>query len=291
MYHYEKIFTNLIKPILLLSIVSGCVSSNIPENVSIIAPSGIVNLKGRYSASIPSNKLNTTKDEENRSGSYILGPGDALTIVINHPPNSSYDIVVRPDGYISLPIVDDVKASGLTPSQLDKKLTAYYSERIVNPELSVMVRSARQPMVYVLGEVRNPSSIPFLDATSAAEAIARVGDMLPTAYEEGIIIIRLDKNGLLKPISVNANIKVNQETKGNYQVSPYIALAATQLEPEDILFIPERGSSQLGTRLEQLFKPISVTGSAISSVLSPVLIYKSIKAIDNNQDNLSIGVP
>lgn len=298
MYNFVKIPTVLIKVTLFISILSGCASNKIPENASIVAPSGIVSLKGKYSASLPtaldiagSKKLSemSVQKEEKRGGSYILGAGDSLTVVLNQPPNSAYDIIIRPDGYISLPIVDDVKAAGLTPTQLDVKLTAFYSKRIVNPEVSVMVRSARQPMVYVLGEVRSPSSIPFMDATSAAEAIARVGDMLPSAYENGIIIIRLDKDGVLRPIAVNSNLKTDQEIDDDYQVSPYLALAATQLEPEDILFIPEKGSSQLGTHLEQLFKPVTVTGGAINSVLSPILSYKIIKSLDQQQDNISIG--
>lgn len=279
-----KSLTGIGVSFLLLSL-SACSTHRVPKDASIVASAEIVQLKGKYrsvnakNADVMDSATQAVRSGKKQTGSYILGPGDGLTVVINNVPDASYDIVIRPDGFISLPLVDEVNVAGLTPAQLDTELTRLYSKRIVDPELSVIIRSLRQPMVYVLGEVRAPGIIPFRDATSAAEAIARVGDMLPSAYENGVIIIRMDKDGVIKPIAINSISKISKKVSG-YQVSPYVALAATPLEPEDILFVPASGSGQLGTDLEQIFKPIVATGNVFSSVLSPILTYKIIKDFD-----------
>jgi len=278
----------------MLSLLLGCASPQVPRDSSIVAPATVVQLKERYESkpadtasqeATSDDFVSTDQGEEKRAGNYILGPGDQLTIVIQRVPNASYDIMIRPDGYISLPRVDEVEAAGLTPAQLDERLTQLYSTLLVDPDLSVIVRSFRQPMVYVLGKVASPGPIPFREAASAAEAIARAGDMLPTADASKITIIRLTKDGVIRPIVVESSLG---QAANQYQITPYMVLAATQLEPEDVLFIPEHGMAKLGSDIESMLKPLTATGTAASSLLNPVLIWKFLGIIDRaNNVNIS----
>jgi polysaccharide export outer membrane protein len=269
-----------------LALLIGCTSAYIPKDASIAAPNAVIQLKKKYeSISIDDVSVDTqvvrsnqtTPPAKKKVGSYILGPGDQLTIVIQLVPGATYDVTIRPDGFISLPMIDEVEAFGLTAAQLDDRLTERYSERLVEPDLTVIVQSFRLPMVYVVGKVANPGPIPFREAASAAEAIARAGDMLPSADDTKVTIIRLDKDGNIKPILVQSTLGDDAD---HFQVTSYLMLSATKLEPEDVLFVPEHGASYIGTNIELTLKPVTAIGNAATSILSPVLIWKYLEVLE-----------
>jgi polysaccharide export outer membrane protein len=267
----------------LIAVLTGCVTSKVPTSEGFEAPPAVTQLKDRYapgtgSAAVDSSPVNL---EESAAGRYRLGPGDQLTVVIQRVPGATYDVAVRPDGFISLPVVDEVRAAGLTPAQLDEHLTELFSDRFVDPELSVIVRALRQPMVYVLGKVRSPGAVPHSQASSAAEAVSRAGDVLPIADVSNVAIIRLGDDGVIRslPLKTAANDGVF-----SFQAGPYMVLAATQLEPEDIVFVPERGFARLGTDLQQLFSPVTAVSGAISSLLNPWLLWEILDDLTSDGD-------
>ena len=278
--------------ILFLPLFFGCSTSNLPVGESFVAPDSLTRVKGKYkpiqATYGPRGVQSSDNTGKRETGSYVLGPGDSMTVVIQRVPNGSYDVAVRPDGYISLPIVDEVKVAGLTPAELDDHLTKLFSQRFVNPDLSVVVRTLRQPVVYVLGKVAKPGPILFHEASSAAEAIARAGDMLPNADVKKVMVIRLDEDGIIRPMALHSE---NNNEVFRYQAGPYMALAATQLEPEDIIFVPENGMSRLGGNLEQLFRPVTAIGGAASSVLSPWLQWEVLEELRDNDSDTGISVP
>lgn len=280
------------------SALLGCTAAHAPPDASMVAPPAVEQLKDKYrspetrateaTAAVP-----RARGVRQRAGNYILGPGDVLTIAIQRIPDASYDVAVRPDGYISLPVVGEVEAAGLTPAQLDDRLTDLFSERFVDPEVAVVVRSLRQPMVYVLGEVSRPGPILFSEATSAAEAIARAGDMLATGDKNAVTIIRLGEDGKIRPMVVDTSLgkEASQEPLSRDQVSPYIALAATRLEPEDILFVPESGIASLGTNAEQLFRPLNALSGGLAAVLNPWLLFELLEDLRETNSNVSVSAP
>lgn len=275
-----------------LAVLVGCAVPWIPRTATVAAPTESIALKQKYestsaTAADPTASVELKPANSAVGGHYILGPGDLLAVIIQRVPDAKFDVVVRPDGYISLPMVDEVEAAGLTPAQLDERLTRLFEKRIVEPDLSVMVKSLREPMVYVLGKVARPGPVSFKDATSAAEAIARAGDLLPTADEGNVMVLRLDKEGKIHPLGVDDAVIANAS---NHQVAPYMALAATRLEPEDVLFVPERGSARFGTAMEQFTKPLASASSGLASVLNPLLIIKLLKALDNS-NNVGVNAP
>ena len=278
-YHLHG-FRPAVVAISIVSLLSGCVTSSAPTGETFVAPQAVSQIKERYAALNGSRAGSAvTGSNVREAGAYMLGPGDSLTIFLQRVPGGSYDVVVRPDGYISLPIIDEVRVAGLTPAQLDEQLTDLYAERFVEPELSVIVRALREPMIYVMGRVSRPGPISFNQASSAAEAIARAGDIMPLADVNNVTIIRLGDDGVIRSLALKTDAN---NTAFDSQAGPYMVLAATQLEPEDIVFVPEREISRLGTDLQQALTPITSVGGTISNVLSPWLLWELLKDLTGN---------
>lgn len=203
---------------------------------------------------------------------YVLGPGDAVEVLVRPQSEVSKQVQIRPDGHVSLPLLDDVKAAGLTVSELDAKLTELYSARLKDPEVTVIATSMRPPMVYVLGEVAQQKPVELRLATTAAQAIAMCGGFQKSAATEAVAIVRLMEDGRLRAI------KIPVELEG--QAAPYMALANVRLQPDDMIFVPEKGIAQIDRWINNWVNvPLSGVNSVISSTLIPYLSIKTLEAL------------
>lgn len=203
---------------------------------------------------------------------YVLGPGDAIEVLVRPQSEVSKQVQIRPDGHVSLPLLDDVKAAGLTVSELDAKLTELYSSRLKNPEVTVIATSTRPPMVYVLGEVAQQKPVELRLATTAAQAIAMCGGFQKSAAVEAVAIIRLMDDGRLRAI------KIPVELDG--QPAPYLALANVRLRADDLLFVPEKGVAQIDRWINNWINvPLSGVNSVISSTVVPYLSIKTLEKL------------
>ena len=106
---------------------------------------------------------------------YMLQRGDQVEVVVYRNPEFSRTVTIRPDGYISLPVLDDIQAAGLTPKELDAEVTQRISARLRDPEVTVIVLNAQEPMVYIFNEAGNASAVPLRNAHTIAQALAQVG--------------------------------------------------------------------------------------------------------------------
>jgi len=185
---------------------------------------------------------------------YVLAPGDQIEIVVRRVPEASRTLVIRPDGYISLPISDDIAAAGLTTSELNTKLEMVLAKRLVKPEVHVLAIQTRPPLVYVAGEVGAPSAVPLRNASTAVQAISAAGGMRKTANARRTMIIRLGEDGHLRAIPISPPMPGLQ--------GAYVALASTELQSDDVVFVPESGRSEFGRFLEDFVnRPLSgITG-------------------------------
>ncbi len=136
--------------------------------------------------------------------SYVIGPEDSLYIHVWREELLTRTVPVRMDGKISLPVVNDVQAAGLTPLQLKEALTRQLKEFVDNPEVSVIVMEANSHKVYVSGEVRTPGVIRLKTETTILEIIPMVGGFTEWADKSDITIIRKE-NGQEKRIRANYN--------------------------------------------------------------------------------------
>src|SRR3989440_9467505 len=109
------------------------------------------------------------------SSDYIIGPEDMLQITVWKNESLSRTLPVRPDGKISLPLLHDIQAAGLTPMQLRDKIAGALGEFMPNPEVAVTVTDVRSYRVSVLGEVQKPGVLQLKADTTVLEAIALAG--------------------------------------------------------------------------------------------------------------------
>ena len=122
---------------------------------------------------------------------YRIGPTDILQISVwKNPEISVPETVVRPDGKISFPLLDDVQAADLTPLELKRVLTERLDEYIANPTVTVVVRQIRSKMVYVLGEVARQGAVPLQADMRLIDALSISGGFGPFANKGRVKVIR-----------------------------------------------------------------------------------------------------
>ncbi len=136
---------------------------------------------------------------------YVIGPEDVLQISVWKNDSLSRIVPVRPDGKISLPLLHDIQAAGLTAMQLRDKLAVALAEYMPNPEVSVIVNEVRSFRVSVLGEVQKPGVLQLKSTTTILEAIAMSGGFRDFASPSKIVIFRRDDNGQTHKIKFNYN--------------------------------------------------------------------------------------
>lgn len=138
------------------------------------------------------------------SDSYIIGPEDVLYIYVWKEENLSRTVPVRMDGMISIPLVDDVKAAGMTPLQLKEYLLAKFREFVETPDVTVIVQEANSYKVYVQGEVKTPGVYKLRTETSLVQLIVMAGGFTDWADRKKITIIRKEGG---KESRIRANYK------------------------------------------------------------------------------------
>ncbi len=129
------------------------------------------------------------------AGPYLIGEGDILAVRVWKNQELSVEVPVRPDGMISVPLVNDVKAAGLTTDLLKTELATRLSEFITNPDVTVVVLRADSKRVFVLGEVQRPGPVPLSSQLYVLDAISAAGGFTPFADENDIRVIRRGEDG------------------------------------------------------------------------------------------------
>jgi polysaccharide export outer membrane protein len=126
-----------------------------------------------------------------KQGVYIIGPADRLRIdVWQNDKLSLADVPVRPDGKITVPLVDDVEAAGLTPDELKVALAEKLSEYVQSPTVTVVVLAPLSKRAYVLGEVRAAGPIPLGTDMSVLDAITAAGGFTAFAKKSQVRVLR-----------------------------------------------------------------------------------------------------
>jgi polysaccharide export outer membrane protein len=123
---------------------------------------------------------------------YIIGPSDQLSIVFWREKELSADVLVRPDGKISLPLLNDVQAGGLTPEQLRVKVTEAAERFVEDPNATVVVRQINSRKVFITGEVEKPGEYALAAPTTVLQLIAMAGGLKEYADKEKIVVLRTE---------------------------------------------------------------------------------------------------
>jgi polysaccharide export outer membrane protein len=124
---------------------------------------------------------------------YVIGPSDILSVLFWRDKDLSAEaITVRPDGMISLPLINEIKAAGLTPEQLRVKLLEAAGKFIEDPDVAVVVREIRSRNVFITGNVAKPATYPLTNDMTVLQLIAVSGGLLEYANAKNINIIRTE---------------------------------------------------------------------------------------------------
>ena len=148
-----------------------------------------------------------------KTDTYTIGPEDVLNIYVYREESLSKTVPVRIDGKISLPLVDEVQAAGLTPPQLQDLLVQRLKEFIDNPVVTVIVLESNSFKVYVSGEVRNPGVHRIRSETTLLQIIPMAGGFTEWASTKKILVIR-NENGKERRITVNYKDMVSGKIPG-----------------------------------------------------------------------------
>jgi polysaccharide export outer membrane protein len=130
------------------------------------------------------------------TGDYRVGPGDKLNIVVYKDQQLSGPVQIRPDGKITIPLLGDMSATGMTPTELSEAITKQLREYINNPVVNVVVLDAVSYQVTVIGEVMKPGAIPLGGPTNILQALALAGGFKDFANTKDIRIMRPTASGM-----------------------------------------------------------------------------------------------
>jgi polysaccharide export outer membrane protein len=158
---------------------------------------------------------------------YRIGAQDLVRIDVWKEPDISRTIPVRPDGKISLPLLNDVQAAGLTAMQLAGSLREGFSKYLTNPQVTVTVTEINSRRVYLTGEVNHPGALPLLPNMTVLQALSSAGGFTQFAKLKSIYIMRTESG---KQVKHPFNYK--EVVKGN------LAEQNIPLQPGDVIVIP-----------------------------------------------------
>ena len=150
---------------------------------------------------------------------FSLGPEDVILVRVWREPDMSGQLVVRPDGKITMPLIRDVDASGLSPEQLAAKITTALSQFINNPQVLVQVLAVRSKRYLISGEINRPGAYPLAVPTTVFEALSMAGGFREFANKKKITIVRgsqrlrFNYNEVVKGKNLGQNVQLENGDK------------------------------------------------------------------------------
>jgi polysaccharide export outer membrane protein len=150
------------------------------ENVAAVAPAA-----GRSAAPPPAATTSIVLPPR-----YVIGPQDVLSVVFWRDKDLSADVVVRPDGKISLPLLNEMQAAGYSPEQLRTILTEAAGKFVEDPTVTVVVKEIHSRNVYITGNVAKPGTFPLTNDMTVLQLIALAGGLQEYSDAKNIVVIR-----------------------------------------------------------------------------------------------------
>ena len=162
-----------------------------------------------------------------RAAAFVIGPEDILDIQVWKNAELSRTVPVRPDGKVSLPLVNDIDAAGLTPTELRDQLTMRLSEFVPSPEVSVILREVHSVKVSVIGAVKIPGRYEVKSPATVLELLAQAQGLTEFASRDRITIIRKKGDGTTTRMPFNYRKAAEGSDRDNFFV-----------RAGDIIFVP-----------------------------------------------------
>jgi polysaccharide export outer membrane protein len=165
---------------------------------------------------------------------YVIGTDDILIVMFRREKDMSAEVAVRPDGKITLPLLNDVQATGLTPDQLREKVTEGASRLVEEPSVTVMVKEINSRKVFITGQVAKPGAYDFGTRMTVLQLIAMAGGLGEFAKGKEILVIRETPGAAGRPGAQPVTFKFNY-----HEVQKGKNLASNlELKPGDTVIVP-----------------------------------------------------
>lgn len=175
---------------------------------------------------------------------YLLAVGDKLMLNVAFQSDLTAEVVVRPDGKVTFPVVGDVMAAGLTSSELDSLVTEEMKEYVKTPDVSIIVQEYSDQLVYVLGEVGVPGAYEIQRGMTVSQAIASARGPTTIAKLTDVVLIRRETP--YKATGVKLDIEHFFED-GDYEADAYV-------RAYDIVYVPRTKVGTVSVFVEQVFR-------------------------------------
>ena len=166
------------------------------------------------------------------SKDFLLGPEDVLEITVWRNQDLSREVVVRPDGKISLPLIGDVQASGLTSAQVAAKIAAKLTEFKENPNVSVSLKEVNSYYIYVLGEVKKPGKFPLKSYATVLQGVSLAEGFTNFASKGKMAVLRTVTNGDDNQHQVRIPVPYNELVSGEGEIDNFV------LKSGDTIVVP-----------------------------------------------------
>ncbi|MDP1768802.1 MAG: polysaccharide biosynthesis/export family protein [Nitrospirota bacterium] len=152
---------------------------------------------------------------------FLLGPEDVVEVMVWRNQDLSRTVVVRPDGMISLPLIGDVQASGLTASGVSEKISKRLSEYKENPSVSVSVKEINSYYIYVVGEFVHPGKYPLKSYTTVLQAVSLAGGFTQYASKNRMAVMRTIRTGAVDERHVRIPVRYDDLVMGKGEVGNF----------------------------------------------------------------------
>jgi protein involved in polysaccharide export with SLBB domain len=200
------------------------------------------------------NAADTVGMDWSRVPEYRMVPGDRLSIDMGPKPDASqeylHEVVIRPDGRITVYPIGDVVAAGLTPMELQKSLIAILSAELRSPRATVELVSSAANQVHVLGRVQRPGSVPALPFMTVSQAVTAGGGFMDDAARNSVLLIHREGARTVRV----TRIRLDRTLKGLSYVDPPVSRF-------DIVYVPRSTVGNMNLFLHQFFEGISLATS------------------------------
>lgn len=161
---------------------------------------------------------------------YVIGPLDTVNIVVWRNPELSTSVPVRPDGYLSMPLVEDIRAIGRSPADLARELEKALSKQLRDPVVTVVVtgfQGAASEQIRIIGEATRPQAIPYRRDMTLLDVMIQVGGLTDFADGNSAVLVRGKEGGKQYSVRLKDLIK-----RGDIS-------ANVEVRPGDVLIVPQ----------------------------------------------------
>lgn len=203
-----------------LAVVICCVTASAAGQTASPPAGGQPQKPPTTNGSAPSPGPATTPTAATAPPDYLIGPDDILTIVFWREKDLTVDVSVRPDGRITLPLMNDIQAAGLTPEQLRLSVTEAAGKYLEAPTVSVIVKQINSRKVFITGQVAKQGVYPLTSPITVVQLITMAGGILEYADDENISIVRTE-NGRTTSFRFNYDeVKKRKNLQQNIELKP-----------------------------------------------------------------------